>query len=88
MSKPKLKVAAVGEAVDVPTPDEPSRPVVLEVARDDQGDRKKRRTSDNRHRDGGDEKWVAQGNDGNLREKHMERKKKRKSGGQAVGVVE
>ena len=83
----KLKAAATDEAADVPASAKSSQPVAA-VARDDQGDRKKRRKSGNHREDEGDGKRVAPGNDGSLKEGPKEKKKKRKSPGQTVSVVE
>lgn len=63
------------------------QPSALEVMRDDQGGRKKSRQSGNHLIDDGDGKRVAQGNDGDPKERHKEKKKKRKSGGQTVSVA-
>jgi len=81
--KPKLK--AIDKAADAPALGK-SRPTSPEIA--DPGDRKKRRKSGNHLGDDSDGKRVAQGNDGSLREKRKEKKKKHKSPGQTVDVVE
>lgn len=75
----------------MPVPIKSPQPATLEVtgmARDGTADRKKRRQGGNHQRDGGDGNLVAQGGVGFLKEKPLEKKKKRKSQGQTVSVVE
>jgi len=81
---------AIDEAADAPAPGKSPKPTLSEiaaVAQDDPGDRKKRRKSGSHLDDDGDGKRVAQGNDGSLKEKRKEKKKKHKSSGQTVDVV-
>lgn len=82
----------IDEAPDVPASAKPPQPAApgVAAAQDDQADRKKskKRQSVSHQGDVGDGKRVYGGNDGDLKDERKEKKKKHKSEGQAVSVVE
>ena len=80
----------IDQAPDAPTQAKPPLPTALEVAgsQGDRAERKKKKKRQSNNNQDGDGKRVDEGNDGTLRGKHKEKKKKHKSEGQAVSVVE